>query len=118
MNSEYSISHLFFCQDLMKKYFAIFKISWANELEYRFGFLLKRTRNIVFLLMFYYIWLKLSELTGKFAGYSTDELVTYVLGVHLLRAIIFGAQSRQVSEEINEGTLSTYLVGPGNYSFL
>lgn len=96
----------------MKKYFAIFKTSWANELEYRVAFFLARTRNIIYLLLLYYVWLSLSKATGRFAMYSTEELTTYVFGAHLLRSIIFGAQSRLTAFEINDGTFSTYLVKP------
>lgn len=96
----------------MKKYFAIFKTSWANELEYRLAFLLARSRNIIYLLLLYYVWLSLSRMTGRFAMYSAEELTTYVFGAHLLRSIIFGGQSRLAALEINDGTFSTYLVKP------
>jgi ABC-2 type transport system permease protein len=96
----------------MKKYFTVFKTSWANELEYRLAFILSRFRNIVYLLLLYYVWLNLSQMTGRFAMYSAEELTTYVFGAHLLRSIIFGAQSRLAALEINDGTFSTYLVKP------
>ncbi len=96
----------------MKKYFTVFKTSWANELEYRLAFVLTRFRNIVFLLLLYYVWMSLSQVTGRFASYSTEELTTYVFGAHLLRAVIFGSQSRLAALEINDGTFSTYLVKP------
>ena len=78
----------------MKKYFTVFKTSFANELEYRFAFVLARFRNLTYLLLLYYVWLNLSQMTGRFAMYSAEELTTYVFLAHLLRAIIFGAQSR------------------------
>jgi ABC-2 type transport system permease protein len=96
----------------MKKYFAVFKTSWANELEYRFAFILSRFRNLTFLLLLYYVWLNLSQTTGRFAMYSAEELTTYVFLAHLLRAIIFGAQARLAALEINDGTFSTYLMKP------
>jgi ABC-2 type transport system permease protein len=96
----------------MKKYFTVFKTSWANELEYRFAFVLSRFRNLTYLLMLYYVWLNLSQMTGRFAMYSAEELTTYVFLAHLLRAIIFGAQARLAALEINDGTFSTYLMKP------
>jgi ABC-2 type transport system permease protein len=96
----------------MRKYFTIFKTSWENEQEYRFAFVLARFRNLTYLLLLYYVWLNLSQMTGRFAMYSTEELTTYVFLAHLLRAIIFGAQSRLAALEINDGTFSTYLVKP------
>jgi ABC-2 type transport system permease protein len=96
----------------MRKYFTVFKTSWANELEYRLAFFLARMRNIIYLLLLYYIWLSLSRMTGRFAMYSATELTTYVFGAHLLRAVIFGAQSRLMAWEINDGTFSIFLLKP------
>jgi ABC-2 type transport system permease protein len=96
----------------MKKYLTVFKTSWANELEYRAAFLLARSRNIIYLLLLYYVWLSLSKMTGRFAMYGTEELTTYVFGAHLLRSVIFGAQSRLPAWEINDGTFSIFLVRP------
>lgn len=99
----------------MKKYFAIFKISWGKELSYRFNFMLARLRNIIILLLLYFVWLNLSAASGKFAGYSADELMTYVIIVNIMRSLIFGSQSRELAAEINEGIFSKYLSQPLNH---
>lgn len=99
----------------MKKYWTVFKISWQKQLEYRFNFFLGRLRNIVILLILYYIWLNLSYFTGRFAGYTTAELATYVLGVNIIRSFVFGTQSRDVAQEINSGAFSNFLIKPVNY---
>lgn len=98
------------------KYFTIFKIGWQNLLEYRFNFVLGRLRVILVLILFYYIWHSLSLFSSRFAGYSFLELVTYVLlGVNILRSAVFGAQSRKVASEINDGSFSNYLIKPINH---
>ncbi len=97
------------------KYIAVFRISWQRELEYRFNFILGRLRNILTMLLLYFVWISLTKRTGMFAGYSRDELVTYVFGVNILRAIIQGNQSKQVVIDINEGLFSAYLVMPMSY---
>ncbi|MFA5925678.1 MAG: ABC-2 family transporter protein [Parcubacteria group bacterium] len=63
-------------------------------------------------MLLYYVWLSLSQMTGRFASYRLEELTAYVFLAHLLRAIIFGAQSRLAALEINDGTFSAYLVKP------
>lgn len=98
----------------MKKYWTIFKISWSRELEYRFNFLMWRLRNIIILVVLYYLWKNLSA-NGHFAGYSNVELITYVLLANILRAVIFAGQSRLTATEINDGTFSLYLVKPINH---
>ena len=98
-----------------KKYITIFKISWSRALVYRFNFLLGRLRNIIVLLLLYYVWTSLTYKTGVFAGYTDIELITYVFGINILRSIIFGTQTREIAGEIDSGELSKYLVMPVNY---
>jgi len=97
---------------LCGKYGAVFLISWQRELEYRFNFVLGRLRNIVTMLLLYFVWVSLTEKTGTFAGYSRAELITYVFGINILRSLILGTQSKQVVVDINEGMFSAYLVMP------
>jgi len=99
----------------MRKYWAIFKISWARMFSYRLNFLLGRFRNIVFLLLIFYVWRALTLQTGAFASYTGAELITYIFAVNILRAIIFGSQSRDMAQEINNGEFSRYLIQPVNF---
>lgn len=101
----------------MKKYWAIFKISWEKQFEYRLNFFFWRLRSVIVLILLYYVWTSLSGLRGSFAGYTSLELITYVFIVNILRSVIFGSQSRQVGEEINDGTFSIYLIKPLNHFF-
>ena len=97
------------------KYRVIFTISWQRELEYRFNFYLGRLRNIIVMLLLYFVWMSLTSKSGRFAGYAQTELITYVFGINILRALTFGAQSRQVAGDINDGSFSAYLIMPVNH---
>ncbi len=99
----------------LRKYRAIFTISWQKELEYRFNFFLGRLRNITVMLLLYFVWLTLTARSGAFAGYTRTELITYVFGINVLRAVVFGTQSRQVATDINDGSFSAYLTMPVNH---
>lgn len=99
----------------MSKYWIVFKNSWERELEYRFDFFLGRLRSVVVLLLLYFVWLTLSSKTGRFANYTSAEIITYVFIVNILRSVIFGAQSRRMAGEINDGTFSSYLLKPINH---
>ncbi len=98
-----------------KKYWVVFTVSWQKELEYRFNFFLARLRSVLVMMLLYFVWVALTKKSGRFAGHSQAELVTYVFGINVLRSVIFGAQSRQVASDINEGMLSAYLTKPVNY---
>ena len=99
----------------MKKYLVAYKISWSHELEYRFNFFMGRLRNVIVLLLLYYVWKSLTYKTGMFAGYSEIELITYVFLVNILRSVIFGVQTRNIASQINQGELSKFLTMPINY---
>ncbi len=51
-----------------RKYGTIFRISWEKELEYRFNFFLARLRNIMVMLLLYFVWVALTGDSGRFAG--------------------------------------------------
>jgi ABC-2 type transport system permease protein len=101
----------------LRKYRTIFSVSWQKELEYRFNFFLGRLRNIIVMLLLYFVWLTLTMKSGRFAGYAQQEILTYVFGINILRSVVFGAQSRQVASDINDGMFSTHLIMPVNHLF-
>jgi ABC-2 type transport system permease protein len=101
----------------LRKYSTVFAITWQKELEYRFNFVLGRMRNIIVMLLLFFLWTSLTMKSGKFAGYTQQELITYVFGINILRSVVFGTQSRQVAADINDGMFSTFLIMPMNHFF-
>lgn len=99
----------------MRKYFYSFLLSLEQYTHNRLDFLLGRLRNIVVLILLYYVWIGVSSATGKFSSFSTNELVTYIILANILRSFIFGSQSRRIAIEINDGIFSVYLVRPINH---
>lgn len=102
----------------MRKYLRAFTLAFDQYTANRLDFFLGRLRNIIVLLLLYYIWLAVSAGTGTFSFFTTEELVTYVLLAHTLRSCIFGSRSPRIASEINEGIFSTYLVRPVNHFVL
>lgn len=96
---------------MFSKYFAIYKLSFATQINYRLNFFLGRIRNIVILLVLYTLYSTLTK-TGSFAGYTREEFLTYIFLLHILRNFIFGSQSRLAATEINDGTFSSYFSKP------
>lgn len=94
------------------KYLHIYTMSMARQTAYRLNFVLGRAQSLALLLVLYYIWTGLSKVTNSFAGFTTSELVTYLLLIHVLRPVIFGSQSTLIAEEINYGDFSPYLLKP------
>lgn len=99
----------------IKKYFTVFKASWSRTMTYRVDLLMWRLRSIMVMIMLYYVWNSLTISSGKFAGYSSSEIFTYVLWVNFLRSAVFGTQTRQMAAEINNGWFNKYLITPINF---
>lgn len=96
----------------MKKYLHVFRLALSNQFVHRFNFVFGQLRQLVVLLLLYYVWSSLTRSSGQFAGYTTDQFMTYVFGVVILRAIVFGGQGRELASDINSGTFSTHLLKP------
>ncbi len=96
----------------MKKYWHVFRLALSNQFVHRFNFVFGQLRQLVVLLLLYYVWSSLTRSSGQFAGYTTDQFMTYVFGVVVLRAIVFGGQGRELASDINAGTFSTHLLKP------
>ncbi len=100
----------------MKKYWQIFKISFAQEFAYKFNFVMWRVRNVMQLLLIFFLWN--TVFTGgsvSFFGYDKEKILTYVFGILVLRALVLSARAVDVSEEISKGDILNSLLKPMNY---
>jgi ABC-2 type transport system permease protein len=99
----------------MKKYWFIFSIYWQEGLSRRASFLMERFRALVLLISFYYFWSALLKNRSSFAGYDRTQMITYVLGMNILRGLVFATRTEEIAGEINHGRLSSYLLKPVNF---
>lgn len=100
----------------MKKYLTVFIASFQNEFVYRLNFILWRLRNVLRVLMTYFLW-NTVFLQNKIAfGYSKPQMVAYVFLVLIISAFIMSAPSNDnIGGEISNGDLSNYLTKPISY---
>lgn len=87
----------------------------AETVAYRVSFVLYRLRNIIQFLTAYYLWLAILPPGKSFAGYDMSTMLTYIFGAALVSSIVMSSRSQAIGEEINNGTLSAYLLRPMNY---
>src|SRR5258706_8349055 len=99
----------------MRKYWFIFSIYWQEGLTRRASFIMERFRALVVLISFYYFWSALLKNCTSFAGYDRTQMITYVLGMNVLRSIVFATRTEEIAGEINHGRLSAYLLKPVNF---
>ncbi len=99
----------------MKKYWFVYSLYWQEGLSRRASFFMERFRSLVVLLSFYYLWAALLANRSSFAGYNWAQMITYVLGMNILRSLVFAGKTDEIAWEINRGILSGYLLKPVNF---
>ena len=99
----------------MRKYWQVFAIYWQEGLQQRASFFMERFRSLVVLISFYYFWTALLAHRTSFAGYDRPQMITYVLGMNILRSLVFAGRTYEIAGEINHGRLSGYLLKPVNF---
>lgn len=99
----------------MKKYYFIAKNTWDEILSYRVNFSLWRIRTVVAVLISYFLWSSVIPQDGSLFGYSREMMISYILIGPLLYSIIFATRTHEISDNINSGDLSLWLVKPFGY---
>jgi ABC-2 type transport system permease protein len=100
----------------MKKYLTVFAVSWQNEFVYRLNFVLWRFRNILRLLMTYFLWRGVFASNASVYGYSQNQMLTYVFLVLVVQTFVTSAPSADnIGSEISNGDLNNSLVKPFAY---
>lgn len=101
---------------MKSKYSGVFKVSLKQEFAYRLNFVMWRVRNIVQILLIYYLWDSVfSSPTRELFGYSRAKIITYIFGVYVLRAIVTSSRAQDTAGEIAQGGLTNYLLKPVSY---
>jgi ABC-2 type transport system permease protein len=100
----------------MKKYLSVFKISFAQEFAYRLNFIMWRVRNVMQIILVYFLWSTVFyDPTREVFGYNREKILTYVFGILILRALVFSARMVDMAGEIANGDITNYLLKPINY---
>ncbi len=100
----------------MHKYLTVFAVDWQNQFVYRLNFVLWRFRNILRLLMTYFLWRGIFVSNQSIFGYSQPQMLTYVFLVLIVQTLVLSSPSSDnIGGEIANGDLSNYLVKPISY---
>jgi len=99
----------------MGKYWAIFKITWQNAVEYRMEFLAHMVLGLITLLVMYFIWSAVFEGRTYLGNYTFSSMMTYLVMVRFLHFVRRTSPVRIIADEIKEGKISAYLIKPVSY---
>lgn len=99
----------------MRQYITIFKLTWIERMAYRVNFFMEIISGIFASLILIFLWMAIYRSSGQqtIGGYSLSEMVTYLLGGGLINSFILStAENPETSQNIQDGTLSTFLIKP------
>lgn len=96
----------------MKKYWEFFKISWQEFLVYRANFALWRARNVLQLLLVYFVWWNIFQSQREAFGYTISSILTYILITASIRAFVLGTRVTDLIDAINNGSVVNFLIKP------
>lgn len=100
----------------MMKYWSVFKISFQQEFAYRLNFILWRVRNIIQILVFFFLWdAVFSGNNTELFGYNRTQIFTYGFVLIIVRALVFAVRSNDIAGQVANGELSNMLLKPINY---
>ena len=98
------------------KYISIFPLLFQQEYYYKITFFMDRFKSLVILFtLFSFFSAIFLSVKGTLYNFSISQILTYVLGIHILRAIILADGTWNVIRDINLGRISSYLIRPISY---
>jgi len=101
----------------MVKYFYLFKLAWMERMAYRVNFFMEILSGIFSSLIVIFLWIAIYRYSGResLGDYKLQEMVTYLIGGGLINSFILTtAENPETSQNIQDGTLSTFLIKPLN----
>jgi len=99
----------------MKKYLRVLKISFMEYFVYRVNFFLWRFRSIVSFLTLIFFWQAVYGARNQVFGYQKTQMLTYVVGISVLKSVILGGRTADLAGLIKSGQLiNKYLLRPWN----
>lgn len=99
----------------MKKYWQVIKTTCQEYSVYRLNFLVWRLRSFISFATVYFFWWAVFAGGGEVFGWQRTQILTYILGVALIRSIVLSSRTIDVGGEINQGNLTNYLLKPLNF---
>jgi len=100
----------------VRKYWGLAKATFQEYFTYRLNFILWRFRAVIQLAILFFLWSTAFSGQTVVFGYTQAQMLTYILGVSLIRSYILAARlSEGVGAEIVTGNITNILLKPMSY---
>jgi ABC-2 type transport system permease protein len=99
----------------MRLYLTMMRLSIADAIQYRVESAIYVLYELLPPIMMMFVWLTVYQDQPSVAGYTLGQMLTYTVGVMVLRATITVHVEWALDHEIRNGQLSAALIRPFNY---
>lgn len=96
----------------MRKYWIFTTITVSEYMAYRMNFFMWRVRQVIQLLVMYFLWMAVFVNQTTLFGYTQSMMLSYVFLTSLLHTYVLGTTTIGVGEMINDGRLTNFLTRP------
>lgn len=97
---------------MLRKYRALFSISWQNGLVYKTSFFLWQLRQLLATILPLVLWTAVYSTNQVAFGYQQGEMIGYILISGLLQSMIMATALHEIPGIVYSGDLSMILVRP------
>lgn len=97
---------------MLKTYVVTGLLSWQKGIEYRFGVLYIILEALLPTMAMVLLWTSIYEDGGMIAGYTLNQMITYLIISRLIHYLIWYPMDWKMHEAVNQGVLSGLLVKP------
>ncbi len=97
------------------KYIQVIKASLGQELVYKTSFIFTRIRSLLTFFLLFFLWDAVYRSGENVFGISREQMLTYVFGILIVKAIVANSKISSLSGEIASGSLTNYLLKPVSY---
>lgn len=87
----------------------------AQMFLYRTNFFLWRGRQVMQVIVIYFLWLAVLPSNTNVGEYTQSVMLTYILTAWIVGMIVYSTRTVSVADDINNGELTNKLLQPTNY---
>lgn len=102
-------------KDKLNKYLSIYKLTWKQASDYRFDFIFELVCGFIPVIALVMLWNALFEGRSEVNGFTQSMMITYIISARFINIILLPNFFFDVTSEIQNGSLTTYLSKPLSY---
>lgn len=99
----------------MKKYWLVFVTTIKEYFTYRLSFVLWRFRNLLNLLIIFFLWNAVLEKQPVFGSYNKETFLSYIIFVNLIVSFVMGTRTAEIASDIQNSSIINLLLKPVSF---